>query len=183
MTRAQLLVAGEDGLVLGDVVADLAEFVEDLVDGELGEAVELQFEDGVDLPVAEDQRRRLVENVMSMPYFAGSSLTPSSSVPRRLIACRRSSGRGFRGRRRAMPDCADDPDDVVEMVERDLVADQDVLALAGLAQQEGGAAAHDVDAVIDEGADGAGRAGAPCGWPLSTARKIMEKLSCIWVCL
>ena len=49
---AELGGGGEDGLVLGDVVADLAELVEELVDGELGEAVELQFEDGVDLLVA-----------------------------------------------------------------------------------------------------------------------------------
>ncbi len=54
--RAQLLLGGEDGLVLGDVVADFGQLVEQLVDGELGEAVELQFEDGVDLAVAEVER-------------------------------------------------------------------------------------------------------------------------------
>ena len=42
------------------------------------------------------------------------------------------------------------------MVERDLVAEQDVLALAGLVEEEGGAAADDVDAVVDEGVDGRG---------------------------
>ena len=51
-------------------------------------------------------------------------------------------------------DLADDLDDVVEVIERDLVAEQDVLAIARLAQQEGGAAADDIDAVVDEGADG-----------------------------
>ena len=40
------------------------------------------------------------------------------------------------------------------MVERDLVAEQDVLAVAGLVEEEGGAAADDVDAVVDEGVDG-----------------------------
>ena len=45
----------EDGLVLGDVFADLGEFLEELVDGELGEAVELELEDGVDLAVGEDE--------------------------------------------------------------------------------------------------------------------------------
>ena len=49
---------------------------------------------------------------------------------------------------------ADDADDVVEVVEGDLVAEQDVLALAGLAEEKGGAAANDVDAVIDKGVDG-----------------------------
>jgi len=53
---AEFLLAGEDGFVLGDVVADRAEFVEELVDGELGEAVELEFEDRVDLAIAEDER-------------------------------------------------------------------------------------------------------------------------------
>ena len=52
MTLRSFACGGEDGLVLGDVVADVAELVEELVDGELGEAVELQFEDGVDLLVA-----------------------------------------------------------------------------------------------------------------------------------
>ena len=49
---------------------------------------------------------------------------------------------------------ANDPDDRVEIVEGDLVAFEDVLALAGLAEQEDGAALHHVDAVVDEGADG-----------------------------
>jgi len=52
---AELLFAGEDGLELGDVVADLGELFEELVDGELGEAIELQFEDRVDLAVGEDE--------------------------------------------------------------------------------------------------------------------------------
>ena len=49
--------------------------------------------------------------------------------------------------------CADDANDGVEIVERNLVAFEDVFTLAGLAQQEGGAALHDFDAVIDECAD------------------------------
>ncbi len=40
------------------------------------------------------------------------------------------------------------------MIERDLVAEEDVLAVAGLAEEEGGAAADDFDAVIEEGTDG-----------------------------
>jgi hypothetical protein len=51
---AEFLFTGEDAFVLGDVVADRAEFVEELVDGELGEAVELEFKDGVNLAVGED---------------------------------------------------------------------------------------------------------------------------------
>src|SRR5260370_761988 len=48
---------------------------------------------------------------------------------------------------------ADDADDVVEMVERDLVADQDVFALASFAQLVERAAAHHFDAVLDEQLD------------------------------
>ena len=90
---AEFLLGGEDGLVLGDVVADGAELVEELVDGELGEAVELQFEDGVDLAVAEDQRAGGVACELRGDaaagevdvVLAGLSLTPLSSVPRRLM--------------------------------------------------------------------------------------------------
>ena len=49
---------------------------------------------------------------------------------------------------------ADEGNDGVEVVERDLIAEQDVLALAGLAQQKDSAALHNIDAVIDEGTDG-----------------------------
>ena len=45
---------------------------------------------------------------------------------------------------------ANDLDHVVDVVERDAVAEQDVLALAGLAQLVLRAAAHHVDAVLDE---------------------------------
>src|SRR6266478_339638 len=48
---------------------------------------------------------------------------------------------------------ANDADDVVEMVERNLVADQNMFALAGFAQLVNGAATHDFDAMIDEQLD------------------------------
>ena len=119
-------------------VADLAEFFEDFVDGELGEAIELQFEDGVDLAQRE------------AALFAGQALAVEldddlgALAPGVEVFASLGAGAG----------CANDLDDRVEIVERDLVAFEDVLALAGLAQQEDGAALHDVDAVIDEGADG-----------------------------
>ena len=53
----------------------------------------------------------------------------------------------------AVAAAADDGDHVVEVVERQLVAFQDVLAVAGLGQQVGGAAANHVDAVLDEVAE------------------------------
>src|SRR6267154_4990639 len=48
---------------------------------------------------------------------------------------------------------ADDANDVVEMVERNLVADQNVFALAGFAQLVNSAATHDFHAMIDEQLD------------------------------
>ena len=49
---------------------------------------------------------------------------------------------------------ANDGDDVVEVIERGEVAFEDVLAVFRLLQQVGGAAADDVDAVLDEVLDG-----------------------------
>ena len=48
---------------------------------------------------------------------------------------------------------ADDLDDLVEMVQRDQQALDDVVALLGLAQLEAGAAGDDVDLVVDVVAD------------------------------
>src|SRR6202035_2214987 len=48
---------------------------------------------------------------------------------------------------------ADDANDVVQMVERDLIADQDVLALARFAQLENRAAANNFYAMHDEQLD------------------------------
>jgi len=45
----KFLLTGEDGFVLGDLLTDFDEFLENFVDGKLGEAVELQLENGIDL--------------------------------------------------------------------------------------------------------------------------------------
>jgi hypothetical protein len=82
---AELFLAGEDGLVLGDVVADGAELVEELVDGELGEAVELQLEDGVDLAVAEDQGAGGVVGELGGDAAAGEVDVVLGGVERRLM--------------------------------------------------------------------------------------------------
>ena len=46
---AQLLLAGQNRFVFGDLLAKLLQLVEQFIDGELRRPVELQFEDGVDL--------------------------------------------------------------------------------------------------------------------------------------
>ena len=49
----QFLLAGENFFQLGDQLADGFQFLENFVDGELRQAVQLQFEDGVDLDGSE----------------------------------------------------------------------------------------------------------------------------------
>ena len=51
-------------------------FLEDFVDGELRQAVQLQFENGVDLNVAEARALAPALDRRAMPYFLASSLTP-----------------------------------------------------------------------------------------------------------
>jgi len=106
------------------------------------------------------QRSRSRLRIISLPY-------PSIQILARL---------GSRSRP------ADDLDDRVEIVERNLEAFQDVLALARLAEQINRAPLDDIDAVIDEAANGLVKPQLP-RLPVSTARKIIEKLSCICVCL
>ena len=115
---AQDLLRAQDLQVLGDAALDLGQLVEDLLLLHAGEALELQLDDGLRLPLAELEARDQA--------VAG--------FPRRL--------------RRA-----DQLDHGVQVVERLLEAEQDVLALARLAQQVLGAAAHHVDAVVDEALD------------------------------
>ncbi len=49
----QLFLARENFLQLGDLFPDYGEFLQNFVDREPGQAVQLQFEEGVDLGVAE----------------------------------------------------------------------------------------------------------------------------------
>ena len=49
MTPRSFFSDAEDRFVLGDVLADILQLFENFVDGELRQAIELQFEDGVGL--------------------------------------------------------------------------------------------------------------------------------------
>ena len=135
---AEFLFAGEDLFVLGNLQTDFFELVENLVDRKLGEAVELQLEDGVDLLEGEAALFVALDFTVELDddVFA---LAPGVEV---------FAGVG------AGVGCANDPDDRVEVVESDLVALEDVLALAGFAEQEDGAALDNVDAVVDEDLNG-----------------------------
>src|SRR6266478_151241 len=156
----QLFVGGEDLFQLGDVLADGIQFLDDFVDGELREAVELQLEDGVDLDGSEAEGGAaaggfafdgadLVLAAVELDAFKlpGLAVFGDGDFLLRKVLEQVFLGVG------AAAGPANDADDVVEMVERDLVADQNVFALAGFAQLVDGAAAHDFDAVLDEELD------------------------------
>ncbi len=134
---AELLVGGEDFFVLGNSLADFGELVENFVHRELGEAIELQLEDGVDLAEGD------------AALFSGQPL--AIEVDDDIVALAPGVEAFASLGARAGP--ADDADDGVEIVEGDFVAFEDVLAFAGFAQQVDGAALDHVDTMIDERAD------------------------------
>jgi len=72
---AQLDVAGQDRLVLGNPLTHLLQFGQQLVDGELRQPVELQFENRVDLPerqalffVRQPVRSRVMTISLPLPH-------------------------------------------------------------------------------------------------------------------
>src|SRR5581483_1350551 len=106
---------GQNGFVLGNLLADLLQLGDNLFFGELGQAVQLQFKNGIRLA-----RAQLEALHQAFARFEARSRGP------------------------------DELDHGVQIVERDLVAFQDVLALAGPGQQVGGAAAHNIHTMVDE---------------------------------
>src|SRR6266849_4338856 len=156
----QLFVAGKYFFQFGDVLANGFQFLENFVDRELREAMELQLEDGVDLDGSQArssaasgrfafQGAELVLAAVELHAFEffGLAVFGDGDVLLGEIFEQVFLGFGAAGR------SADDADDVVKMVERDLVADQNMFALAGFAQLVDGAAANNFDAVIDEQLD------------------------------
>ena len=81
---AQLGVAGQDRFVLGNLFANLAELFQNLVDRELGEAIELQFEDGVNLAERE------------AALFACQALAVEVDDDRQCLCPMRTDSRGHR---------------------------------------------------------------------------------------
>src|SRR6266849_6639237 len=156
----QLFVGGENFFQLGDVLADGLQFLENLVDRELRQAVELQFKDGINLNRSESESgataggfafdgAKLVLAAVELDAFEfpGLAILGDGDFLLGEILEQVFLGVG------AAAGTANNADDVIEMVERDLVADQNVFALAGFAQLVDGAAAYDFDAVLDEQLD------------------------------
>src|SRR5580704_9783791 len=157
----ELFVARQDFAQLGDQVANGLQFLNNFVDGELREAVQLQFEDRIDLCVAESERiaaagsfdfGRANEAILAAIElhafeFLGLAVFGDGDVLFAEILEQVFLGFG------AAAAATDDANDVVEVVEGDLVADQDVFALFGFAKLEDGAAANHFHAVFDEELD------------------------------
>src|ERR1019366_2871633 len=136
---AQLRLGAEDGFVFRDVVADFLQLVGNFIDRKFRQAMQLQFEDGIGLAGGEGlfgiELGRAARGV-DVDLFA-------AEVEHQILA-----GVG------AVGAAANDGDDVVEVIECREVAFENVLAVFRLLQQVGGAAADDVDAVLDEVLDG-----------------------------
>jgi len=116
----------------------------------------LQFQDRIDLAIAERKRCRDKSRLVNR-VFRGVKLNAGQSLITHGDRLAREKLKEMFPRIGARRRSTNDLDDIVKMVERDLIAEQNVLALAGLAQEEGGTAAHHVNAVVDEVADGVGQ--------------------------
>ncbi len=129
----QLVVRAQDLEVARDLDLDLRQLVEDLLTLHAGQALELHLDDGLSLLLAE------VEDRLLALLAAQELLVVDLDFAHQAFAC---VGRARR--------CADQADHVVQMVERFLEAQQDVLPRPRLRQQERRAPADHFTAVRDE---------------------------------
>ena len=139
---AQNFLGAQDFQVFGDAPLDLGQFVEDLLLLHAGQALELQFDDGLRLLLAELAQRIGVDG----PEINFVKLELRGRGHQRIAR--------FLGRLRG----ADQPDHFVDVFESQLEAEQNMLALARFAQHVIGAPAHHIDAVLDEVLDGVDQA-------------------------
>ena len=140
---AEYFFGAQDFEVLADAPLDVEKFVGDLLLLHAGEALQLQFDDGLGLLFAELRQRR-----------SGARGPQIKRVEDEVCGSRDEVFTGFFGR----PRSADDADDFIDIIERQTEAEQHVLAVARFAQFEIGTAANDIDAMLDEVFDGADEA-------------------------
>src|SRR6185312_3585645 len=132
---AQLLFRRKNGFVFRDVFAYHAQFFRDFINGKPGKAMQLQFQDRLSLNGAE----RLFRIKLGRAAGGIDINLFSGKVSGQIFA-------GFA----TIGAAANNGNDVVNVVERDLVAFENVLALFCFSQQESRAAAHHVHAVINK---------------------------------
>src|SRR5690242_3552941 len=151
----QLFIAGENGLQLGDALANLRQFFQDFVNRELRQPVQLQFENGVNLRVAKAKTAtrgacsfgehvillRIEFYALDRCFFAADQHF-DRLIGEEFVQILASIGTARRS--------ANDFDHIVDVIKRDAIAEQDVLAFARLAQFILRAAPNHIDAVLDE---------------------------------
>src|SRR5712664_4458588 len=154
----EFLVACQNLAQLGDQFANGLQFLQDFVDRELRQPVQLQFEDGVDLRVTEaepvstsgglDFRSSLRAILPAVQLYAldfpGPPVFRDGDVLFAEVLEQVFLGIYAAGR------TADNANHVVEMVQGDLIAEQNVFALFRFLQLENRPAPDYVDAVLDE---------------------------------
>src|ERR1700730_10840915 len=144
----ELLIARQDFTQLPDLRADFCELLQDFIDREPGQAMELEFEDGVDLDVAEAdhigrQPVGLPVDLDAADVLGGSTHRNADRFVLKILV---QVLAGVRPARRT----PNDSDNVIHVVERDVIAEQDVLALLGFSQFVLRAPADHIGAVLDE---------------------------------
>ena len=121
MTLRSFFSDAEDRFVLGDRLAGLLQLVRNFVDRELGQAVQLQFEDRVGLLRG--------ERLLGIEFRSASGGVDvdllAAEVGDQILA-----GVG------AVGAAANDDDHVIEVIERGQVAFENVLAVVRLVQQD-----------------------------------------------
>src|SRR5467141_5115729 len=157
----EFLVACQNLAQLGDQFTNGLQFLDNFVDRKLRQPVQLQFEDGVDLRITEAERastasrldfRRSLRAVLSavqlhaldflrLPVFRDGDVLFAEILEQVFFGVH-AAGR-----------TADNANHVVEVVQGNLIAEQNVLALFGLFQLENRAAPDYIDAVLDEQLD------------------------------
>src|SRR5262249_50725514 len=155
--RLELAIARQDLLKFRDDFADRLQFLENFVDRELRQAMQLEFEDGIDLDRSEADSAATRNNggfALERADFVFAAVELHARDFLRLAVL--SDGDVLLAEEReqvfarvgAAGRSTDDADHVVEIIERDLVADQNVFALTCLAQLVERTPAHDFDAVV-----------------------------------
>ena len=154
----QFPLARKDFLEFGDPVADRFQLLQNFVDRKLGQAVQLEFEDSVDLHVRQGQAaraartfdfRRALQAVLAAVELDARNLARLAVLGDGEVLLAEILEQVF-PRVGAAGAAADDANRHVEVVEGDLVAEQDVFPLAGLAQLIARTARDDVAAVLDK---------------------------------
>src|SRR4029077_4280439 len=124
----------QDVEILSDLFLDVGQFINDLLLLHAGEALELQFDDGLGLTLGEARAARIRIDHLGV----GGGFGGRDEIHQRFTGFTRRLGG------------ADQGDHGVQVREGPLEAEQNVLAVTRLAQQEVRTAADDVDAMLDE---------------------------------